>query len=73
MKLRQPLQMGWDRKVKLVTSPGAAFRDHHVSEYHFAGSTGYGYNDSGRETIESICRSWREAALVRPQLVSEPT
>lgn len=50
----------------------AAFREHQVSEYHFAGSTGYGYNDSGREVIESVYAQvfGAEDALVRPQLVS---
>ena len=66
----------WDEieRIKLVNQARvlAAFQDHHVSEYHFAGSTGYGYNDSGRETIESIYAQifGGEAALVRPQLVS---
>ena len=30
----------------------AAFREHRVSEACFAGSTGYGYDDLGRETLE---------------------
>ncbi|HHV93318.1 MAG TPA: hypothetical protein GXX47_02135 [Firmicutes bacterium] len=49
-----------------------AFQDHQVSEYHFAGSTGYGYNDSGREVIEAVYAQvfGGQAALVRPQLVS---
>ena len=49
-----------------------AFRQHQVSEYHFAGSTGYGYNDSGREVIEALYAQvlGAEDALVRPQLVS---
>lgn len=49
-----------------------AFRRHHVGEHHFAGSTGYGYNDSGREVIEELYAQifGAEDALVRPQLVS---
>lgn len=49
-----------------------AFREHQVSEFHFNPSTGYGYDDSGRETLESIYAQvfGGEAALVRPQIVS---
>ncbi|RGX56382.1 hypothetical protein DWV16_04775 [Anaerotruncus sp. AF02-27] len=32
----------------------SAFIKHGVSESHFAGSTGYGYDDRGRETIEKV-------------------
>ena len=66
----------WDEieRIKLANQARvlAAFQDNQVSEYHFAGSTGYGYNDSGRETIEAIYAQvfGGEAALVRPQLVS---
>lgn len=37
----------------------------------FAGSTGYGYDDTGRDTLERVyaCCFNTEAALVRPQLV----
>ena len=49
-----------------------AFRDHHVSEFHFQPSTGYGYDDVGRETLEKVYSQvfGGEAALVRPQIVS---
>ncbi|GAB7388373.1 methionine gamma-lyase family protein [Bacillaceae bacterium] len=49
-----------------------AFQAHHVSEFHFAPSTGYGYNDAGRDTLEAIYSDvfGGEAALVRPQIVS---
>lgn len=49
-----------------------AFRDHQVSEYHFHGSTGYGYDDIGRETLEKIYAQvfGGEKAIVRPQIVS---
>ena len=66
----------WDEieDIKLANQARvlAAFQEHHVSEYHFAGSTGYGYNDSGREAIEALYAQifGGEAALVRPQLVS---
>lgn len=49
-----------------------AFRRASISDYQFGGTTGYGYNDAGREAIEEafslICGS--EAALVRHQIVS---
>lgn len=43
-----------------------------VSDTHFAATTGYGYNDLGRDTLESVYASIfnAEAALVRPQLIS---
>ncbi len=47
-----------------------AMQDNKVSDIHFAATTGYGYNDLGRETLESVYASafHAEAALVRPQL-----
>ncbi len=50
----------------------AAMQEHKVSDIHFAATTGYGYNDLGRETLESVYASvfHTEAALVRPQLIS---
>lgn len=49
-----------------------AFREHEVGEFHFAPSTGYGYDDMGRTTLERIYARvfGGEAALVRPQIVS---
>ncbi|MFC0214717.1 aminotransferase class I/II-fold pyridoxal phosphate-dependent enzyme [Paenibacillus chartarius] len=49
-----------------------AFQKHRVSDYHFASSTGYGYNDSGRETLDLVYADvfGAEAALVRPHFVS---
>ena len=45
----------------------AAFRNHRVSEACFAGSTGYGYDDLGRETLEKVWAEvfGTESALVR--------
>ena len=31
-----------------------AFQKNSVSEYHFNSTTGYGYNDLGRDVIESV-------------------
>ena len=41
-----------------------------VSDIHFAGSSGYGYNDLGRDTLERVYAEafHAEAALVRPQV-----
>jgi cystathionine beta-lyase family protein involved in aluminum resistance len=49
-----------------------AFGEAGVSDYHFAPSTGYGYDDVGRTTLEAIYGAvfGGEAALVRPQIVS---
>ena len=49
-----------------------SFQKHAVNEFHFAPSTGYGYDDVGRSTLESIYADvfGGEAALVRPQIVS---
>lgn len=47
-----------------------AMQKNRVAENHFAESTGYGYNDSGRETLEQVYADifHTEAALVRPQI-----
>ena len=49
-----------------------AFREENLSEYHFNSTTGYGLNDLGRDTIESIySRIFKsEDALVRSQFIS---
>jgi len=49
-----------------------AFQKHKVSDYHFAGSTGYGYNDRGREVLDLVYADvfGAEAALVRPHFAS---
>lgn len=47
-----------------------AMQKNKVSEMHFAQSTGYGYNDIGRETLEAVYADLfrAESALVRPQI-----
>ena len=47
-----------------------AMQDNRVSDIHFAATTGYGYNDLGRDTLEAVYASvfLTEAALVRPQI-----
>lgn len=49
-----------------------AFKRNGVSDYHFAGSTGYGYNDRGREVLDLVYADvmGAEAALVRPHFAS---
>lgn len=49
-----------------------AMQKHRVSEMHFGASTGYGYDDAGRENLEKVYAQVfkGEDALVRPQLVS---
>lgn len=48
----------------------AAMQKNRVSDVHFNGSTGYGYNDLGRDTLEAVYADvfHTEAALVRPQI-----
>ena len=49
-----------------------AMQDNRVSDIHFAATTGYGYNDLGRDTLETVYASvfHTESALVRPNLIS---
>ena len=47
-----------------------AMQAHKVSAECFMGTTGYGYNDLGRDTLEEVYATCfhGEAALVRPQI-----
>ncbi len=47
-----------------------AMQDNRVDAQCFAGSTGYGYNDAGRDTLEQVYAHafGTESALVRPQI-----
>ena len=49
-----------------------AMQDARVSDIHFAATTGYGYNDLGRDTLEEVyAKAFHGvSALVRPQLIS---
>lgn len=49
-----------------------AFQAERISDYHFTSSTGYGYGDIGRDTLDVLyARIFKaEAALVRPHFVS---
>jgi cystathionine beta-lyase family protein involved in aluminum resistance len=50
----------------------SAFQKHRVSDYHFNSSTGYGYNDRGREVLDLVYAEvfGAESALVRPHFAS---
>nr|WP_237690595.1 methionine gamma-lyase family protein [Paenibacillus caui] len=49
-----------------------AFQQQKVSDYHFSGSTGYAYNDRGREVLDLVYADvfGAEMALVRPHFAS---
>ncbi|MDJ0615940.1 MAG: methionine gamma-lyase family protein [Calothrix sp. MO_192.B10] len=68
-----PIFSGIDAQVKqnlqkLLT----AFRHHNVGSHHFAGVSGYGHDDLGRETLDKVFAEvmGAEAAAVRVQFVS---
>lgn len=48
-----------------------AMQDNKVAEMHLSGTTGYGYNDDGRDTLEKVYADIfkTEDALVRPQII----
>ena len=47
-----------------------AMQKNRVAEMHLSGTTGYGYNDSGRDTLEQVYADIfkTDSALVRPQI-----
>ncbi|NMD69570.1 methionine gamma-lyase family protein [Bacillus sp. DNRA2] len=49
-----------------------SYQNNRVSDSHFIPSTGYGYDDIGRDTLEKIYAEvfGGEAGLVRPQIIS---
>lgn len=50
----------------------AAFRNNRVSDFHLKGSTGYGYDDDGRDVLERIYAETfgAESCVVRNQIIS---
>lgn len=69
----QPVFRGFERTAEKNTKKVLdAFRAHRVSEPCFAGTTGYGYDDLGRETLERVYADvfGAEAALVRTTFVN---
>lgn len=74
MEIEQSLKERFD-KIKETTTYNQlkvlkAMQDNQVSEACFAATTGYGYNDLGRDKLEDVYASvfHTEAALVRPQI-----
>lgn len=70
-------QQGWFHRIEAVSILNhykilKAFQELGINEFHFQDSTGYGYGDLGRETLEKLYARvfGGEAALVRPQIVS---
>jgi len=62
-----------DSQVKVNLSRVlAAFRDYRVGTHHFAGVSGYGHDDLGRQTLDQVFARvmGAEAAAVRVQFVS---
>lgn len=49
-----------------------SFWENNISESHFTSTTGYGYNDTGRDAIENVYKTIfkTESALVRNQFIS---
>ncbi len=56
----------WSKKIL------ESFRANHISETHFQGTTGYGFNDIGRDAIDKVFATvlGAEDALVRNQIIS---
>lgn len=71
-KIQKQLQLAdetaYINQEKVLT----AFHTQRVSDHHFNPSTGYGYDDEGRDTLERVYADVfkAEAALVRPQIIS---
>ncbi|WP_077211610.1 aminotransferase class I/II-fold pyridoxal phosphate-dependent enzyme [Bacillus dakarensis] len=49
-----------------------SFQNHRISDSHFIPSTGYGYDDIGRDSLENVYAEvfGGEAGMVRPQIIS---
>ena len=58
-----------EKRTKLILN---AFREENVSYRHFSGTTGYGYDDIGRDTLEKLYAKvfHTEAGLMRPHIAS---
>lgn len=61
-----------DRALRNSLKVLKAFQNKKIAEVHFNGTTGYGYGDIGRDTIEEIFAEVLDAedALVRTQFIS---
>ncbi len=65
---KQAEQIAYHNQEKVL----AAFRHNRVSDFHLAGSTGYGYDDEGRDVLERIYAETfgAESCIVRGQIIS---
>ncbi len=71
LKELEPRFRGIDRIAEINQGKVlAAMQKNRVNATHFAATTGYGYDDSGRDTLERVYADTfhTEAALVRPQI-----
>ncbi|STY43537.1 Cystathionine gamma-synthase [Listeria grayi] len=69
----EPLQKETDKIAEINQAKVLdSFQKNHVSDQHFNPSTGYGYDDEGRDTLERVYADvfHTEDALVRPQIIS---
>jgi len=72
-KALSPIFDGIDASVKRnLKKVLNSFRDHRVGVHHFAGVSGYGHDDLGRQTLDKVFAEvmGAEAAAVRVQFVS---
>ena len=67
-QLKKANDIAFYNQQKVLT----AFQRQKVSNHHFHPSSGYGYDDEGRDTLERVYADVfkAEAALVRPQIIS---
>ena len=68
-----PIFSGIDAQVKQnLEKLLSAFRNHNVGSHHFAGVSGYGHDDLGRETLDKVFAQvmGAQASAVRVQFVS---
>lgn len=76
IKMENQLRPQFEAIKRITEYNGAkvlhAMQKNSLSDIHFAATTGYGYNDLGRDLIEQIYADVfrAEAGLVRPQLIS---
>src|SRR5699024_7547078 len=65
---KQAEQIAYHNQEKVL----AAFRHNRVSDFHLAWSTGYGYDDEGRDVLERIYAETfgAESCIVRGQIIS---
>lgn len=71
-KNQEPLKKSREIALSNQAKVLEAFRQQRVSESSFQPSTGYGYDDMGRDALENVYAQvfGAESALVRPQIIS---